>query len=154
PTAGYEDRRGDLWVAYRGRGLVHWIRDLAWERWPRQSVGGEAAAQILRSGSALLAVTHGGLYRFQEGTPTWQSAGPKLRLDTGLSLGEKGLLLASREHGLIRMDAVGRILGQLPEVLPRGEDNYRGLVQDSTGGVWAGNKISLVALGRDLRPRL
>ncbi len=71
PTAGYEDSRGKLWVATKGRGLVEWELDPSWERWSREDLGGQPAAQLLRSGGDVIAVTHGSLFRLDPAHRQW-----------------------------------------------------------------------------------
>jgi ligand-binding sensor domain-containing protein len=145
PTSGYEDTRGHFWVAKLGQGLVEWIPEPTWQRWFPESLGQEAAAQIVRTPAGThIAATSGNLYRLESPTATWAPLANESRRYAALfALNDGGFLASIRKFGLARLSPDGRVL-ERPRNTLQSQDDYRQILQDSKGRFWVGSKIALL----------
>lgn len=144
PTAGYQDRRGHLWVARLGQGLIEWIPDPDWRRWFSDDFGGVAAAQVSQTaGGSMVACTHANLYRLDRSGETWTALAKTERVYAALLPLSSGDFLASiRKFGLARLSPTGEIVERPANPLPSA-DEYRILIEDGKNQLWVGNKAVL-----------
>ncbi len=138
PLAGYEDRRGHLWVASVGRGLVEWIPDAKWERWFPEDLAGEPAVQIIRDSSGLVLVTHKNLYRLS-GDRWIPICRDERRYDSAIALDGGGFLASIRGFGVARLDTQGRIVERLIDPATSLQF-YRKVGRDAQGRLWVTSK--------------
>jgi ligand-binding sensor domain-containing protein len=144
PTAGYEDSRGHLWAATLGQGLIEWIPDDGWQRWFPQNFGGEAAVQVVRTHqNTLVAATRSNLFRLDERSGRWLPVAKGAHHYSYVLPREDGGFLASiRRLGLVRLSSTFEVV-ERPLSPPRAADEFREVIRDSRGRLWAGNKIAL-----------
>ena len=146
-TAAAEDRHGHLWVARHGLGLVEWIPDAEWERWPATYFEGEPVTLVARSRKGeMVAATHSHLRRLEPGR--WRVFDREANHYHGLLALENGEWLATTaNHGVVRIDAGG---GAIPLPLPPVNRflraNSREIMRDSQGQVWIANKENLLSV--------
>jgi protein kinase-like protein len=146
PTAGLEDRRGRLWVASLGQGLVEWAEDPDWLRWFPEDLAGEPAVQVTRDrqGTLLLA-THRNIYRWNLQLGKWAPLLRKEERIEGILPLENGEMLAStRQSGVLLFSRDGKVLERLKDLVLRPE--YREIVRDGKGRLWVGAKSALLRL--------
>jgi ligand-binding sensor domain-containing protein len=145
PTAGYEDRRGHLWVAKLGQGLVEWIPEPSWERWPSENFAGLPAAQVVRTArNEIVVAAHANLYRLDSGQ--WRPIARESREYAAiLPLPEGGFLASIRRFGVARLLASGEVAERPPNPL-RSLDEYRRLFRDGQGRLWVGDRTALLEI--------
>jgi ligand-binding sensor domain-containing protein/predicted Ser/Thr protein kinase len=141
-TAVHEDRRGRMWVARRGLGLVEWREDEGWQRWHAESFGLEPPVQILPH----LVVTARALFRWKKGR--WQQwAQTTDGFSAVLPLAGGSCLTASFGAAPVVIDAMGRVVRHLK--LPTSDDYPVQLVKDRDGEIWANTGNRLLRLAGD-----
>ncbi|MCC6591373.1 MAG: protein kinase [Bryobacterales bacterium] len=136
PTAGLEDSKGNLWVAYLRRGLVKWTVEPGWERWFPEDLDGEAPVQVIRDGAGgHVLSSHKHLYRRQPEGGRWKSfTEGNHRFDGVLALEGGEFLAAVRDLGLVRISRQGRVVERLRD--PEPDMGYREIVRDAKGEIW------------------
>ena len=146
PTSGFEDRRGHLWVASLGQGLVEWVVESDWFRWYPEDLAGEPAVLVTRDRQgALLLATHKNIYRWNPQLGKWAPLLPHEERIEGILPLENGEILAStRQSGLLRLSREGKILERPKDLAVRPE--YREIVRDRKGRLWVGAKSALLRL--------
>ncbi|HUS06039.1 MAG TPA: protein kinase [Bryobacteraceae bacterium] len=145
PTAGYQDRRGHVWAARLGRGLMEWIPDADWQRWFSDDFDALPSAQVTQApDGSIVAGTHGNLYRLDRHRGTWLPLGKEFRRYAALlPLSSGGFLASLRKFGLVRLSPSAEIVERPANPLPTAEE-YRVLVKDGKNRIWVGNKIALL----------
>ncbi|MGH9628652.1 MAG: hypothetical protein ACRD7E_09985, partial [Bryobacteraceae bacterium] len=153
-TAGFEDARGHLWVAVKGRGLVEWIPDHGWERWFPEDFNNELPLQTVTAAKGTVAATRRNLYRLDPDTREWVRLSSVARdYLTFFALTEGGFLASVRDtarSGLPDSDSTRRSPWGVAQLSPAGEvvewlanpvpsDDYREIQRDRNGRLWAGH---------------
>ena len=144
--AGFEDSRGRVWASYAGRGLVEWVADAAWQRWPAAADSGEIFdTVVLDRGETPLLATHKNLYRLDRSGTAWRPlAARERRYDSVLPLPDGGFLACIRGLGVARLSPSGQILERLRDLGP--DEQYRKLVRDGKGRIWVASKRVLLRI--------
>jgi ligand-binding sensor domain-containing protein len=147
PISGFEDSRSHVWISSLGQGLVEWIPEPEWQRWPAEDFANEAAVQMVRDrrGSLVLA-TQKNLYRWNAPADKWFPLAPDEHRYEGLLPLEGGGFLASiRDFGLARLSPEGRVVERLKNLVQSREE-YREIVRDAKGRFWVGTKRTLLRI--------
>jgi ligand-binding sensor domain-containing protein len=143
PTAGFQDSRGNLWVAYLGQGLVKWSTDWNWRRWFPEDFEDEAPVQVLRvADDSLILSTHKHLYRWNARTAKWSpfTAGEH-RFDGVTPLEDGGFLASVRDLGIVRLSSDGRFIETIADL--SGGEQHREVFRDGKGQIWIAAKRGL-----------
>jgi ligand-binding sensor domain-containing protein len=144
-TTAYEDKRGHLWVARRGLGLVEWARDAGWENWYSDSFAGETIEQVTRATDGSIIAVGRHLYRLKN-DGKWEALdGEDRPFDYVLPQSDGGYLAAIRKIGLARLDARGALTGEFPSSVANRTDD-REILRDKAGQIWVGGKTRLQRL--------
>ena len=142
-SAAFEDRRGHLWAAMPGRGLVEWIPDASWDRGFPEDLGNQPALQVVRTGEGeLIAATKAGLFQLRRDQRKWSPLADAVPgVISLLPLPAGGFLAAMETRGVVRLSSSGRVMEQLPN--PLASDDYRAIQRDRLGRYWVGHASQL-----------